>query len=75
MYEERVNQEAEIMIALEALRESLVTIDFMIDEVEDCIADNDSGIEHNDYLIADNDEGIESNDDEIENQTYRVKRL
>lgn len=63
------------MIALEAIRESLVSLDYEIDDLEECISDNDSGIDHNDYLIADNDDGIHYNDEEIENQEYRIKRL
>jgi len=74
-YEERLWNEAEIMISLEALREGLLALDYVIDDLEECISDNDSGIEHNDYLIADNDDGIDYNDEEIENQRYRVKRL
>ena len=36
------------MIALEAIREGLVQLDYFIDDLEECISDNDSGIEHND---------------------------
>jgi len=57
-YEERINQEAEIMVSLEALRESLLLLDHVIDDLEECVSDNDSGIEHNDYVIHDNDDGI-----------------
>jgi len=63
------------MIALEALREHLMHLDYDIDELEECVSDNDSGIEHNDYEIEDNFDGIHYNDEEIDNQQYRVKRL
>ena len=74
-YESRLNTEADLMISLEALRESLVQLDYYIDDLEECISDNDSGIEHNDYGIHDNDDGIYYNDEEIDNQRYRVDRL
>ena len=36
-YEERVNTEAQLMVALEALREALVGLDMDIDELNYCI--------------------------------------
>merc|ERR1712228_598354 len=74
-YEERLETEAELVIALEALREALVDIDHEIDELDDCISSNDSGISHNDDCIADNDHKISDNDSEIDHQRHRVEDL
>ena len=74
-YEERLETEASLMVALEALREDLVDLDHDIDDLYDCISDNDSGIDENDHGIHDNDHGIEQNDDEISDQEHRVERL
>jgi len=63
------------MVALEALREALNVLDYEIDQVEECVSDNNSDIEDNYYLIADNDDGIAYNDDEIDKQQYRIKLL
>ena len=74
-YEERLHEEADLMVALEALREALVELDSDIDSLEDCISDNDDRIDENDAGIRDNDSGIEENDDEISDQEDRVERL
>ena len=74
-YEERLHEEADMMVALEALREALVELDSDIDSLEDCISDNDDRISENDAGIAENDRGIEENDDEISDQEERVERL
>ena len=43
-YEERLKTEAELMIALEALREAVVELDQVTGDLEDCITDNKEGI-------------------------------
>jgi len=50
-YEERIQTEAELMIALEAIRESLVDLDYEIDRLEDCISHNNEDIEDNYHYI------------------------
>merc|ERR1712151_498389 len=67
-YEARLEQEAELMVALEALREDLVDLDHDIDDLNDCISDNDDHISENDH-------GIHDNDEEISDQEHRVERL
>ena len=74
-YEERLETEAELMVALEALREALVSIDHDIDDLDDCISHNDSDISENDDGIAANDYGIHENDSEISDQEDRIKDL
>lgn len=74
-YEERLETEAELMVALEALREALIELDHEIDHLEDCISENDDGIEYNDDGIYENEHGIEDNDDEIADQQDRVEDL
>ena len=44
-YEGRLNTEAQLMIALEALRESLVMLDMDIDELDYALSENDSDCE------------------------------
>ena len=73
-YEYRLEQEAELMIALEALREDLVHLDHDIDDLDDCISHNDEDISENDHGIAHNDAGISDNDHEISDQEHRVER-
>ena len=63
------------MIALEAIREALVDLDYEIDHLEDCIDDNNYRIHDNYDAIKDNDWGIDENDREIDDQRYRLKRL
>ena len=63
------------MVALEAIREALVDLDYEIDHLEDCIDDNNYRIHDNYDDIKDNDWGIEENDQEIDDQRYRLKRL
>ena len=46
-YEERVNEEADLMIALEALREAMIDLDYDIDRLEDHIDRNTHDIEDN----------------------------
>ena len=74
-YEWRLRQEADLMVALEALREDLVTLDRDIDRLEDCISDNDDGIDDNDRGVDKNDHHISENDEEIEDQQRRAKYL
>ena len=74
-YEERVQTEAEMMIALEATREALVDLDYDIDRLEDLIEENHRDIQRNLSDIRNNDDHIEENDDEIEDQQRRVKYL
>lgn len=74
-YEDRLHQEAQMMVALEAIREALVELDYDIDALEDCIDENVHRIAENEDSISDNDHGISENDDEIEKQQYRIKRL
>jgi hypothetical protein len=74
-YEDRLHQEAQMMVALEAIREALVELDYDIDALEDCIEENNHDISDNEHGISDNDHGISENDHEIEKQQYRIKRL
>ena len=74
-YESRLHTEAELMVALEALREDLVELDHDLDDLDSCISSNDDGISDNDHRIHENDHEIEHNDDEISDQENRVKRL
>ena len=74
-YEERLETEAELMVALEALREALVSIDHDIDDLDSCISHNDSCISENDDGIDYNDREIHDNDSEISDQEDRVKDL
>lgn len=74
-YESRINTEAELMVALEALREALVDLDYEIDYLDDCIDSNEEGIDDNSYGIHHNEELIEENTAEIDDQNYQVKRL
>ena len=76
-YEERLDQEATLMIALEAMRDALVDLDHDIDNLEDCVSSNDDGIADNFDHIQDNDYrvGISKNDDEIHDQDYRIRHL
>ena len=67
-YEERVQSEAELMIALEATREALVDLDYDIDRLEDLIDENHRNIDRNHEDIRDNDDAIEDNDNEIDDQ-------
>lgn len=67
-YEMRLDQEAKLMVSLEAIREALVDLDRDIDYLEDCIDDNDHGISDNDNGIAKNDHHISENDEEIDDQ-------
>jgi hypothetical protein len=74
-YEGRLATEAQLMVALEAIREILVDLDYEIDNLEDHISENDDRIRDNDEGIDRNDDGIAENDAEISDQEYRVKRL
>ena len=74
-YEERLETEAELMIALEALREALVEIDHDIDDLDSCVSDNDDGISDNDHGRHHCDDEISENEDEISDQEDRVKDL
>ena len=74
-YEERAQTEAELMIALEALREGLVDLDRDIDYLDDCIDSNDDGISDNENDIADNDHCLVDVEEEISSQQRKVRRL
>ena len=74
-YESRLSQEADLMVALEALREALVDLDHEIDDLDDCISHNDEDISENDEGVRDNDYGIRENDEEISDQENRIERL
>ena len=74
-YEQRLNTEADLMVALEALREALVDLDHEIDDLDDCISHNDEDISENDDGIRDNDFGIQENDEEISDQESRIERM
>ena len=74
-YEHRLEQEAELMVALEALREDLVHLDHDIDDLDDCISHNDEDISENDEGINYNDHEISDNDHEISDQESRIERL
>ena len=74
-YEWRLQQEADLMVSLEAMREALVELDHDIDDLESCISDNNDGIDANHYGIHENDSGISDNDHEIDHQQDRVDRL
>ena len=67
-YEERLETEAELMIALEAIREALVKLDYDITDLETCIETNAATISHNYDLIYANEHLIAINDAEIEAQ-------
>lgn len=51
------------MVALEAMREALVQLDSDIDDLKDCISDNEKEIDVNHYGIHSNNEDISDNDD------------
>ena len=76
-YEERLEQEATLMVALEAMRDALVDLDHDIDNLEDCVSSNDDGIADNHYDIHNNNYrvGISKNDDEMHDQEYRIHHL
>lgn len=67
-YEERVHTEAELMVSLEGLRESLVHLDHEIDDLQDCIDDNHSDIDENNDDILWNHEEITENQMELDDQ-------
>ena len=69
-YESRINTEAELLVALEALRESIVELDYRIDHLEDCIDDNRDEIDSNAENIYDNDKYIQKNGEFIEYQQH-----
>ena len=61
-YEERLDTEAELMIALEALREALVDIDRDIDDLDDCLSHCSECISENEEGVSENDAGCHEND-------------
>lgn len=63
------------MVALEALREALGSIDSAIDHLGDCIDDNHSDIDDNEDDIEDNDYFIDANADELEDQRDRLDNI
>ena len=74
-YEERVNTEAQLMVALEALREALLGLDMDIDELDYCIEHNNEDLESNDEENDWNEHEIEENEHEIDDQEYKVRRI
>lgn len=74
-YEERLETEAELMVALEAIREALVQLDSDIHELETCIEGNSGHIGVNFDQITQNDFRIETNDIEIGRQQHRLEAL
>ena len=74
-YEDYINEAANILIALEAFRQEIVRLTHDVEDLEECIHNNDWHIEHNDSDIDDNDREIYDNDGEIKEQQWRVKRL
>ena len=56
------------MVALEALRESLVHLDGAIDDLSDCVSENDEGISENEEHVRDNRSLIDDVADELEYQ-------
>ena len=74
-YEERLETEAELMVALEAIREALVSLDKDIGDLEFCIENNAEYIEDNYDHINSNDGAIAACDIEIEEQELRLERL
>ena len=74
-YEERLETEAELMVALEAIREALVVLDSDIGELEHCIELNAEMIGDNYEHINYNDERITTNDAEIERQNQKLESL
>ena len=74
-YEGRLNTEAQLMIALEGLREALVVIDMDIDELDYGLSQNDSDCEDNDREIDQCVRDCNENIDEISDQFRQVERL
>ena len=64
-YENRLFEEANVMVSLEGLREALVELDFQLDVLEDQIFDNNSDISENDDAISEMDNACRDNEDEI----------
>ena len=65
-YDERLQTEAEIMIALEAIRMTLVTIDNDLHSLEICIKEADGMIDINYGFIETNQRSIQWNTEEVE---------
>ena len=63
------------MIALEAIRETLVELDYKISELEECVEHNQLEIGDNFDHINVNDHLIEVNDAKIEEQKLRLEAL
>ena len=63
------------MVALEAIRASVVDIDYDIDDLEDCIEANSYAIHDNLDDIEENRKWISAINHEIEEQQYRVAGL
>ena len=74
-YESRLDTEASLMIALEALREALTRLDMDIDELDYGISQNESDIEDNDREIEQCFRDTNENIDEISDQFRQVDRL
>ena len=74
-YEERLQTEAELMIALEAIRGTLVELDEKITQLEECVELNQLDIGDNFEHINVNDQRIAENDIEIEKQKLRLEEL
>ena len=63
------------MIALEAIRVSLVNIDDEITALEVCINSNKNWISVNFEGIENSDRLVEANEEELESQLYRLEAL
>ena len=74
-YEERLGTEAELMVALEALREALVDIDHDIDIYEDCIEHCQDCISEHDEMVAQIEEECHDNADMCSDWEGRVRDL
>ena len=74
-YEERLETEAELMVALEAIRAALVVLDTDITELEDCIERSADHIGENYEHITFNDSAMEINQLEVTRQQTQLESL
>jgi len=74
-YEERLETEAELMVALEAIRAALVVLDTDIIELESCIEKGADHIGENYEHITFNDGSMEINTVEVTRQQTQLKSL
>ena len=75
IYEKRINTEAEIMVALEAIRATIVDVDHDIDDLEDCIGINSYKVHDNIEHIDKSIQWLNAIHDEIDRQRYDIKGL